>query len=222
MSESGEQLFERLCASSSLRCERIPVAAEKGAQRPDFRVTGSDGSLFIAEVKLVSPTDEEARGLKRLHRGETVVTGGMPGDRMRRWIGKANQQLKDLGEEVPGILVVFNPEFHLRRHTDPYAILTAMRGLDTVDVHVPADPQEEPVFGVLRSGGGKKMTSSHNTSTSAVVCPQDTAIGKWYVGVYHNRFAARPLPPDALQGESVVHFQISEDERDWTPIRAGV
>ena len=191
-------------------------------QRPDYRVVGSDGTRFVAEVKLVTPSVEEARDIARVQRGEIFASGGTPGDRMRRWIGKANQQIKALGDDVPGLLVVFNPELFLRRHTDPYAILTAMRGLDTIDVHVPRDPREAPVFGDLRSNGGRKMTASHNTSTSAIVCPEESAPGAWRVGVYHNRFAVRPLVSSALRGTSVVHFWIAGDEHDWTPVCAAV
>ena len=222
MTESGEQLFERFCASLDLEHERIAESTEQGEQRPDYRVVGSDGSRFVAEVKLVSPTAEEEREIARVHRGEISSSGGTPGDRMRRWIGKANQQLKALGDQVPGVLVVFNPEFLLRRHTDPYAILTAMRGLDTIDVYVPASPSEMPVFGDLRSGGGKKMTALNNTSTSAVICPEEVATGVWRTGVYHNRFASRPLVMSSLQEANVIHFRIADDERDWTPMRAAV
>lgn len=218
MSETGEQLFERLCASLGLSHARIAEAPKQGEQRPDYRVIGSDGSCFVAEVKLVSPTAEEARDIERIYRGEIFAIGGTPGNRMRALIKKANPQLKALGEALPGVLVVFNPEVLLRRHTDPYAILTAMRGLDTIDVHVPLSPQESPVFGELRSGGGKKMTESSNTSTSAIICPEESAEGVWRIGVYHNRFAARPLPPGALRGIHAIHFRISDDERDWTPL----
>ncbi len=58
MNENGEELFERLCASLHLASERIPEAANAGEQRPDYRVIGSDGSEFLAEVKLISPNNE--------------------------------------------------------------------------------------------------------------------------------------------------------------------
>jgi len=41
---------------------------------------------------------------------------------------------------MPATLFVFNPEFVLRRHSEPYAVLTAMRGLDVVDVQLSRDP----------------------------------------------------------------------------------
>lgn len=218
MAETGEQLFERFCSALALRHERIAEAAADGEQRPDYQVIGRDGTKFVAEVKLVTPSDEEARDIARVYSGEVFASGGTPGERMRRFISKANRQLRALGAARPGVLVVFNPEFLLRRHTDPYSILTAMRGFDTIDVHVPPDPREHPVFGALRSGKAKKMTASDNTSTSAVICPTEVADGVWSTGVYHNRFAAHPLPVAAIQDAHVVHFRIADDERDWTPL----
>jgi hypothetical protein len=222
MEETGEQLFERLCTRFGLGHTRISEAAKAGEQRPDYRVIGTDGSEFVAEVKLVTPTSEEARDIERIHRGEIFVTGATPGERLRRLIGKANQQLKALAEKSPGILFVFNPEFLLRRHTEPYAVLTAMRGLDVVDVQVPRDPRLSPQFGSLRSGPGKKMTEDANTSTSAVVCPVETRDGEWHVDVYHNRFAARQLCVSALQGETLKHWEIADNERDWAQITGAV
>lgn len=222
MAETGEQLFERFCAAFALKHERIAEAAANGEQRPDYHVTGSDGTEFVAEVKLVTPTDDEARDIARVYAGEVFATGGTPGERMRRLISKPNRQLKALDTGQPGVLVVFNPEFLLKRHTDPYSVLTAMRGLDTIDVQVPADSREHPVFGDLRSGKGKKMTSTGNTSTSAVICPTEGADGVWSTGVYHNRFAAHPLPVTAIQDTHVVHFRIADDERDWTPLSRAV
>ena len=109
MPESGEELFERFCTFLGLRHERIAEAEEQGMQRPDYRVVGSDGTRFVAEVKLVTPLVEEARDIARVQRGEIFASAGTPGDRMRRWIGKANQQIKALGDDAPGLLVVFNP-----------------------------------------------------------------------------------------------------------------
>jgi hypothetical protein len=136
---------------------------------------------------------------------------------MRRLIKSANQQLRTLESDLPGLLVVFITHWHLRRHVDPYAILTAMRGLDVVDVEVPVDPKEAPVFGSVRSGPKKQMTEDHNTSTSAIACATQLSEAEWGLDVFHNRFATRPLPTKALQGPHVRHWRIRTDEREWEP-----
>src|ERR1700674_1746436 len=81
LEETGEQLFERLCTRFRLAHTRISEAAKAGEQRPDYRVIGTDGSEFVAEVKLVTPTSKEARDIERIHRGEIFVTGATPGER---------------------------------------------------------------------------------------------------------------------------------------------
>jgi hypothetical protein len=215
IAESGEEMFERVCNRLGWTFSRIEEASRAAQQRPDYRVIGSDGSAFIAEVKTIMPNADEARDIARFERGEVFATGGTPGHRMRRLIASANQQLKALAAGVPGLLVVFNPEILLHRHTDPYSILTAMRGLDVIDVEVPRDMRESPRFGELRSGPGKKMTTDANTSTSAVVCPSEVAKDEWTIGVYHNRHAIKPLSMDAMSGPSIAHLCIASDERQW-------
>jgi hypothetical protein len=218
ISESGEDMFERLCNRLALAFTRVEEASRQAERRPDYRVIGSDGSTFIAEVKTITPNPEEARDIARFESGEVFATGGTPGNRLRRLIGTANQQLKALATNAPGVLVVFNPEMFLHRHTDPYSILTAMRGLDVIDVEVPRDTYESPRFGELRSGPGKKMTSDVNTSTSALLCPHEVAKDEWRVAVYHNRHATQPLPASALAATGVTHWCIAGDERDWAPV----
>jgi hypothetical protein len=210
-------MFERLCNRLGLAFTRVEEASRESERRPDYRVTGSDGSNFIAEVKTITPNAQEASDISRFERGEIFATGGTPGHRLRRLIGSANQQLKALAADMPGILVVFNPEILLHRRTDPYSILTAMRGLDVIDVEVPNDMRDAPRFGELRSGPGKKMTADVNTSTSAVVCPAELEKDEWRIAVYHNRHATQPLDASAISGPGITHFCIAPDERDWVP-----
>jgi hypothetical protein len=213
--ESGEAMFERLCAALDLTSSRVAAASILGKRRPDFLVEGMDGTVFYAEVKTISPNTDEADMILRNRRGEVVSAGGTPGERVRSLIGKANGQLKAMEDGRPGVLVVFNPEIFLRWHTDPYFILTAMRGLDVVDVRVPLDPRHPPQFGELRSGPKKRMTPDANTSTAAVICPIEVGIDEWRVDAFHNHHATIPLPPAALLHECVHHWWMSDDERAW-------
>ncbi|MCA1791698.1 MAG: hypothetical protein LC667_18155 [Thioalkalivibrio sp.] len=210
-------MFERFSRVLGLEATRIPEASSVGERRPDFAVIGTNGTPFHAEVKLISPTREESEYIRRFADGEIFGMDGTPGARLRGLIAKANNQLKALASRgLPGALVVFNPEPLLHWHTDPYFVLTAMRGLDVVDVSVPMNPHESPAFGPLRSGPNKRMTRSDNTSTAAVICPREVGADEWLVDVYHNRFAARPLPATALAHSFVQHWYISDDEREWS------
>ncbi len=219
--ESGEQLFECLSASLGLVSTRVPEASTLGERRPDYSVVGTDGTAFYAEVKLISPNKEETEMIERGKRGEVVGTGGTPGERMRSLIDKANGQLRAVAAEGhPGVLVVFNPELFISWHTDPYCVLTAMRGLDVVPVLVPADPRQSPQFSDVRSGPKKRMTPGANTSTAAVICPVEVEVDvdDWRINVFHNRHATRALPVAALQHHAIHHWRISDDERGWNPI----
>ena len=214
--DPGTELFERLCAQLALDFDRLPESGVLGEQRPDFAVRGADGTAFYAEVKTISPTPEEAEQIRRVDRGGIGEFGGTPGSRLRSLITKVNGQLKALARDArPGVLVVFNPELSLSWHTEPYAVLTAMRGLDVVDVHVPRDARLAPQFGPVRPGPRKMMTDRANTSTSAVFCPREVAGGEWLVDVFHNRYAARPLSARAVVGAGVRHWSLSSNEHEW-------
>lgn len=214
--ESGEKMFERYARTMGIGAERILEASERSERRPDFLVHGNDRQTFFAEVKLISPNKNEAKMIQRAKTGEVVGTGGTPGDHLRGLIGKANGQLKAVAaDDIPGVLVVFNPEIFISWHTDPYCVLTAMRGLDVITVSVPFNPSQAPQFGKVRSGPKKIMTHTANTSTAAIICPVEIETDVWRTNVFHNRYAARTLPLSALTGEGVYHWCISDDEREW-------
>ena len=215
---SGEELFERFASFANLHVERVAEAGSLSEQRPDFLARSPCGTAFYVEVKVVTPTAEEALEIQRWNERGSSSFSTSPGLRMRALISKANSQLKSMAaEELPGVLVVFNPEWHLRAHSSSYSVLTAMRGFDTIPISVPHDPSQSPTFGEMRSGPKKQMTETANTSTSAIICPLQSEAGGWIVQVYHNRFAARPLPVGAMGGNGIKNWRISADEREWEP-----
>lgn len=212
-------MFEQLCRDVALRCERVLESTVPKERRPDFRLWGDDGTLVIAEVKLVTPSRAEVDVVSRVRRGESVGRSIEPGERVRSLIKKANGQLRPfVGPKTPGVLCIFNPELALRQHTRPYCVLVAMRGFDTVPVTVPTDPSIAPTFGAAYAGPGKKMTPTSNTSTSAIIVPEQIDRSSWTVNVYHNPFASFPLPRSALSGTTFSHFGISAQEQLWQPI----
>ena len=223
MTASSESLFEQFCAANALSCSRVPTADASGEQRPDYYVTGPGSRPFFAEIKEITPNPAEADQIRRVLAGEILAMSGTPGARARELIAKANPQLRAVTKGVvPGVLVIFNTEFLLHHHTDPYAILTAMRGLDVVPVLVPTDARKSPIFQDVRSGPKKRMTPQANTSISAIVLPCRTRDAQWQADVYHNRYAACALPPESLLGDSIRHWGIREDERDWERLHAAV
>jgi hypothetical protein len=93
-----------------------------------------------------------------------------------------------------------------RLHVDPYAVATAMRGIDVVPVIVPTDPDISPEFLPTRSGPKKKMTETANTNISAIGVLLTDFGDKPLLCVYHNRHARHPIQPDSLRGAHLQHF----------------
>lgn len=208
MSTKSEQLFESFCRVQGVACRRV---SETTTPRPDY-VLELEGQEMLAEVKQFDPNEEERSAIERLAKGEHVVFGGKPGERLRRAIRSANTQLRELlaGRSMSTMLVVYN-NTPCSLHTKPYAVMTAMQGLDVVDVEVPLDPSESPRFGDTRSGpAGRVMRADANTSTSAVAVLSGHDPNEFRMAVYHNRHAASPLEPRLMRFPGVVHLRLPE------------
>jgi hypothetical protein len=220
MSTRSEQLFESFCRVHGVACRRV---SEATSPRPDY-VLELEGQHVLAEVKQFDPNKEERAAIQRRAKGEHVALGGKPGARLRDAIGSANTQLRELlaGRSMSTILVVYN-NTPCSLHTQPYAVMTAMQGLDVVDLEVPIDPSESPRFGDTRSGPERKMRVDANTSTSAVAVLTDLDLNEFRLAVYHNRHAASPLEPRVMRFPGVVHLRLPQDasnsvEAQWQAV----
>ena len=138
---------------------------------PDFRLQLGDSAGIVVEVKQFDPNPEEQEAAQG--RGSGVL-GGKPGHRLRQVIPKANNQLKALGQSDPGMVVVYN-RTPCTLHDDPYAVLTAMRGLDVIEYYVPTD-QGSPYRSYPRTTRSRQEADSRDE----------------HIGVLHRR-AARVL-----------------------------
>ena len=220
MKTLGDQLFEAFCSLRSVGCERIPEGTSKS---PDYALRLGVHRL-IAEVKTLEPNEQEREVQTRRARGEIVASGGTPGERLRREIRSANNQLKALAAVggVPTMLVVFN-NTGCGIHTDGYSVMTAMQGLDVIDVSVPRDPSLRPTFGPTRSGPERAMRHNANTSTSAIAILHDCGPHDLRLAVYHNRYASMPIPPEVLRIPGVAQFRLPEGvtnslEAPWSEV----
>jgi hypothetical protein len=212
----SERLFARFCDSVGIQCVRISAAIGPGELRPDYSLVGRLGTSVVAEVKQFDPSPEEKTLMERSHRGEVVVTGGVPGARLREVIDKANAQLKALSHgEKPGILVVYNNVSASSHHTDPYAVLTAMRGLDVVPVLVPHNPMHSPTFLEARPGPKKKLRADANTHISAIAVLFGEADDMLGMVLYHNPHARVPLDSRDLGFSGVTQFVMRQDQSGW-------
>ena len=210
----SEQLFEEFCEGAGWEWERVSVAHAGEGRRPDYSIRLQSGDPLFIEVKQFDPNPEEKAALSKTMR----VFQTVPGDRIRKAVQSGAPQLKALSQgQWPALLVVFD-NVGTRMHTDPYAVLTAMRGLDVVPVTVPADPAESPVFHPSRPGPKKKLTAKANTTLSGIGVLKAGQFGP-SLEVYHNPHAAVPLEVTALPTYHVSHFAMSADQQRWESMR---
>ena len=93
-----------------------------------------------------------------------------------------------------------------------------MRGLDVIDVYIPADPRSHPVFGPDRAW--KELTADMNTSVSCIAVLRElwsdsarmTGGPEDALDVYHNPLAEHPLDPSHLVGRNVTHYRFDEKQ----------
>lgn len=218
----SEQLFEAFCRGHGIVYRRVPVSA---ARTPDYELELAGGAQLLAEVKQFDPNRQERAALARQAKGETVAFSSTPGERLRHAIKDADGQLRELlaGRTLPTLLVVYN-NTPCRLHTQPYAVMTAMQGLDVIDVEVPEDRSARLRFRPPRSGPRRAMRADANTSVSAVTVLEEDVHDALLLSAYLNRYAATPLPPHLLDLPGVHQFRLpaltttnSLDAR-WEPV----
>lgn len=209
----SEKLFHGFCEESGWPVERLDETGD-GVPSPDFRISLADGSPMIVEIKQFDPNSDERAALRALEKGDVATYDTEPGKRLRSVIRKANRQIRARSAgSLPGMLVVYNAT-GCWMHTDQYAILTAMRGLDVLPLVKKSSPNVQYEWGRRRPGPKKQMTNATNTATSAVavLVEEDGAL---VLDVYHNQFARRPINPRLLVGRRVRHWKMRDDEMDW-------
>ena len=211
----SEALFVELCEVIGWAIERLSEAGP-GIPNPDFLLQACDGTSIVVEIKQFDPNREEREELEKLEVGGLAQFSTKPGKRVRKAIKKATPQVKARGAgSTPAMLVVFDAT-GFRIHDDPYAILTAMRGLDVVPV-LRADDTDGPVkFGNRRPGPEKRMTANMHTSISGIAALRQTQNGL-SLDIYHNDFAKCPINSSALIGARVRHWRMRRDEMEWEP-----
>jgi hypothetical protein len=221
MRTKSERLFESFCEVHGLTCHRVSTTIKP---RPDYELEIGTHRLLV-EVKQFDPNKEEQAFMAFLaNGGKQVALGGKPGERLRRAIRAANTQFKELlaGRLMPTMLVVYN-NTPTPSHTAPYAVMTAMRGLDVVPVIVPSNRSESPRFCHTRSGPEQAMRADANTSTSALAVLSEVNATEFALVVYHNRHAAAELDPSLMRLPGVSHLRLPKGapnsiDAQWEPL----
>lgn len=218
----SEEQFEAFCQNRGIPLERIP---ECDKRTPDYQITiGSE--RIIVEIKETSPNPEELESDRLLkERGYGNVTGGTPGDRVRKMIRSASGQLKARSSGVlPTLLVVFD-QGRIVGHVEGWQIRVAMYGLEQIYIAVPPLGKGAPYATGAGHGPKRKMTETDNTSISAIGALVMTGPKSHFLYVYRNRFAKVPLNPRLLQPFGVRHYDLGVAEQglasDWVEIDSG-
>ena len=106
------------------------------------------------------------------------------------------------------MIVIYNPSFLLRHHTEPHAIKAAMYGFDTYILGLaPIQMRQKPQLLDRKSGPGRKMGSQFNTTISAVSVLDGSGLT-----IYHNAFAAIPLQVELFRGIAAVQLTLEEKQ----------
>jgi hypothetical protein len=206
---TSETFFEQFCTQHGVRWEQIATEGADGVQTPDYAIFPKETKV-IAEVKEVQENTAERQQRKKLEEvGWSTFGSGKVGDRARDIIGTAAKQLKRMAKgKCPAIIVIYNPSFLLRHHTEPHAIKAAMHGFDTYVLGVaPIHMREKPRLIDRKSGPGRKMGSRFNTTVSAVAVIDGDGLS-----LYHNMFAALPLPVGLFTGIAVRQFTLGNKQ----------
>lgn len=207
----SEILFERFCRSERLIFSRLEPSKFPGMMSPDYQIQSPRGPIIV-EVKQFDPNSEDKRNAQLLEeRGHGDAIGGEPGARARIKIQTGAKQLKARSQgKIPTLLVLYNNVPFSSRGTDPYEIMTAMYGLEKIDLAV-----DQANVSVVDRGFGpkRKVTPSSNTSLSAVAALHAPSCHDLRLVVYHNIYAATPLERQQFSGPRIVHFTLGPKER---------
>jgi hypothetical protein len=213
---ASEIEFEAFCDAHGVGWEKIPTESDAGLPTPDYYIyPGRERT--VAEVKEITPNEEEKRQRTLLETRGWSEGGGTVGSRVRSLIDRAKNQIRIRAKGVyPSILVACNYS-GVRQHIEPHSIRAAMYGFDTIVLAVPRDVRADPHLVDRKFGAGRRMTEQHNTSISAVATLQ---YGR--LCIYHNIYAAIPLRPELLQCLSVTQYTLAEKVpgtfQDWKEI----
>jgi len=192
----SETLFEQLCSSHGIPCERVPTEA---VRTPDFAIT-LHSVRVICEVKQIDPNLEDLQEIQNVGSGQ--ATGRFIPNRLRAKLKTVSRQLKAASlAGCPTMLVVYdNTPFKM--YTDHFDVVQAMFGAHSIALSEGRDGN--PVVSKPFFGGNRGLTPDHNTAVSALAILDGGPTSERSLRVYHNPYAAVVLHPELLEVLPVV------------------
>jgi hypothetical protein len=226
----SEALFEEFCRLLAIPFEPIPVEeAEKPDDRPrtpDYEIH-PNGHRVVVEVKQINANEDDKRAERELESVGHADIAPKASPRVRKKIADAAPQLKRRAKGIcPALLVLYDNASPVGNfYTDPYTIKAAMFGHEQVVLSVPQDFSAPVGVHDRKFGPKRKMTPHDNTTISAVAVMIADRCRPRELLVYHNPFAAIPLPADWLRAEMVRHFNLTGKRalqfQHWVQVRGG-
>ena len=206
----SEILFERFCGESRIRFTPIPPESEARRRTPDYEFHLQEPPILV-EVKQIDPNPDDKALLRQLQETEMYEFQDALGKRLRGKISKASSQLKArVRTDQPALLIVYNNVDVIRGFTTPRQMMSAMYGQhEVVLTRSHGGPLAQLLSFSPRLGGNRRLTLEHNTTISAVAVLFEGPEGPYLI-VYHNRFAANPIPPEVLRRPRILQRSIRE------------
>ena len=209
----SEEMFERLCRHSQVRSEPIPTA--HGRRTADYRIWLSTVEAIV-EVKEVQQGEHERHLLATAEDDEAPAVISDVHIRIRKKFQKARKQLKNLsGGRLPTLFVLYDNTQGLSG-MDNEDFLQAMHGnevLETYSTKVGSRPKIVGTFHTFDKNG-RKVRENLNTSVSCFCRLLEGENDRPLLYVFHNEFAANPLPPMFTRLISAKQFIRPRTERN--------
>ncbi len=203
----SEELFAAICDRHGYHVMKLPTRSDEQLKTADFSVE-TPFCRILAEVEELTPNEDDLRQIREMKETGMTSGGDTIGLRACRAIRHAAVQLRDhCDEQVPMVAVLYDnvrtsdgrvayPMYYLEH----YHIDVAMYGQRLVHVALKEGITPRPD----RSGGGRTTTPDEKNYLSAVAVISDWDDETFYV--YHNCFAAFPLPLEVFSDERCHHF----------------
>ncbi len=200
MKTKSERLFEDFCNQKSICCTAIN---QQSSRTPDYWIS-IPPLWIVVEVKEFRPNKEDKINDQKLQSSAdgkpsfTVTHVNRLGSRAQNKITKSAKQISNLSNgKHPGLLVLYNPIISVNP-INPYELKVAMFGLETIDIS--CSKSMNGAYKILgrKFGTKKKFTKNSNTSISAVAVLTENS-GSLDLVVYHNPYAAIPIPPTVFK-----------------------
>ena len=145
--------------------------------------------------------------------------GGEPGKTVREKIRASYGQIKRFAEpeRSPGILVLYNNSGMMGLgRIDHYDVLTAMFGLQSVNVSVQNDG--EPTFGPDFLGPKKSVSPDFNRYLSGILTLFEHYERGLIVFFYHNPHAKHPVPRQLLNVPNCIQYILGPSQLNWKKV----